>query len=76
MAGALPAGLSGTAVAAVREGLAPASAVAAELPAAVGAQVLDVAPAGFTEGFTAVGFLAASMLAVVAVLAVTVLRER
>jgi MFS transporter, DHA2 family, multidrug resistance protein len=76
VAGALPAGLSAEAVTAVREGLGPASAVAAQLPASVGAQVLDVARVGFTQGFAAVGFLAAGMLAVVVVLAVTALRER
>ena len=73
--GALPPGLPGEAVAAIREGLAPASAVAQQLPAPVGVQVLDVARAGFTEGFAVVGFVAAGMLAAVVVLAVTVLRE-
>ncbi|WP_255621594.1 MFS transporter [Pseudonocardia sp. DSM 110487] len=74
--GALPAGLAPDAVGTVREGLAPATAVAGELPAPVGVQVLDVARAGFTEGFTAVGFVAAGMLACVVAVALAVLRER
>jgi DHA2 family multidrug resistance protein-like MFS transporter len=63
-------------VATIREGIAPASALAGELPAPVGAQVLDAARVGFTEGFTAVGFVAAAMLAGIVAVASTVLRER
>jgi DHA2 family multidrug resistance protein-like MFS transporter len=74
--GALPTGLAPDVVGTVREGLAPATAVAGELPAPVGVQVLDVARAGFTEGFTAVGFVAAGMLACVVAVALAVLRER
>jgi DHA2 family multidrug resistance protein-like MFS transporter len=72
----LPPGLPGDAVATIREGIAPASALAGELPAPVGAQVLDAARVGFTEGFTAVGFVAAAMLAGIVAVASTVLRER
>jgi DHA2 family multidrug resistance protein-like MFS transporter len=74
--GALPHGLSADAVATIREGIAPATALARELPPPVGTQVLDVARAGFTEGFTAVGYVAAGMLAGVAAVAVAALRER
>jgi DHA2 family multidrug resistance protein-like MFS transporter len=76
VARALPSGLSDEAVATIREGLAPASAMAQQLPAPVGAQVLDIARAGFAEGFATVGYVAAGLLAAVVALAAIAVRER
>lgn len=60
---------------AASEGVAPATALAAQLPAADGAAVRDAALAAFAEGVGAVGWAAAALSAVSVVLVLTVLRE-
>ncbi|GLZ79672.1 MFS transporter [Actinorhabdospora filicis] len=67
----VPAALAETA----RGDLAAATAVAAELPPSVGAELLDAARSAFTGGINAVGAIGAAIFLTLAVLAVAVLRR-
>ncbi|MFJ9810812.1 MFS transporter [Streptomyces sp. NPDC101158] len=72
----LPAGVGGGVADSVGETLAGAAAAADGLPAAVGAQVLDAARAAFTTGLNTVAGVTAAIMAVLAVVVGTALRQR
>ncbi|ETK37886.1 MFS transporter [Microbispora sp. ATCC PTA-5024] len=73
---ALPAGLPAQTAEAVKGGVAAAVASARELPAALGADVLDAARAAFTSGLHVVAAVGAVIFMGTAVLAAVVLRGR
>jgi DHA2 family multidrug resistance protein-like MFS transporter len=72
----LPAGLGAGAAQAARESIAGAVAVAGQLPATLGAELLDGARAAFLTAMHSVAGLGAVVLVGLAVVAVTQLRER
>jgi DHA2 family multidrug resistance protein-like MFS transporter len=73
--GAIPTGVPHAAAAAIRDTLAGATAAAANLPAPISAALLGPARAAYTSGMNVVALVCAALLVVVAVVAVTLLRD-
>jgi DHA2 family multidrug resistance protein-like MFS transporter len=73
--GSVPAGIPEPAAAIARDSFANAFAVADDLPTALGAELIVAARDSFTTGFNVVAVTSAALLAVIAVLVVTTLRQ-
>ncbi|MFI6519359.1 MFS transporter [Spirillospora sp. NPDC050679] len=71
----LPAGLSAGDAEKAREGLAGAAEVAARLPSAAGADLLEAGRAAFSSGLNTTAAVSAALMLAMAALAVAVLRE-
>jgi DHA2 family multidrug resistance protein-like MFS transporter len=72
---AVPDAVPEAATAAARDTLAAAESAARELPGPLGAELLDAARAGFTEGLNTAGAVSAAVVAVLAVCATVMLRR-